>query len=342
MFENFKTDIIYYNTATDFEMEFNLCGCCRMRLLNDKCSDKKSLLLSLSRAVSRSNIIIISAPLFSEDNITKTVATAIGTTAETLNNEQCNVNSNAEIQIIKGSTPLVTADGAFGGCLIQSGPQTLILLTDNKGVRKNIMQNLIHPYVKEIFVCNLQKPENEAEEETETTPNETQPITSVEDAELITEDLPEKTEENEITTEEEAVETETAQETEETDQLITDSPEDTTDESYEFEELENLIINPSDDESAPYISEEIENLFTDVEKPEADDLLEDDDFYYEGDYFTEAPEERPSAFNIWFIIISVILLITVAVLCVCIFYIPTKSGLEPTVYLQEIFETMFS
>ena len=171
MFENFKTDIIYYNTATDFEMEFNLCGCCRMRLLNDKCSDKKSLLLSLSRAVSRSNIIIISAPLFSEDNITKTVATAIGTTAETLNNEQYNVNSNAEIQIIKGSTPLVTADGAFGGCLIQSGPQTLILLTDNKGVRKNIMQNLIHPYVKEIFVCNLQKPENEAEEDAEETYN---------------------------------------------------------------------------------------------------------------------------------------------------------------------------
>ena len=24
MFENFKTDIVYYNTPTDFEMEFNI------------------------------------------------------------------------------------------------------------------------------------------------------------------------------------------------------------------------------------------------------------------------------------------------------------------------------
>ena len=337
MFENFKTDIIYYNTATDFEMEFNLCGCCRMRLLNDKCSDKKSLLLSLSRAVSRSNIIIISAPLFSNENITKTVATAIGTTAETLDNDQYNINSNAEIQIIKGSTPLVTADGAFGGCLIQSGPQTLILLTDNKGVRKNIMQNLIHPYVKEIFVCNLQKPNDEAAEDTDSSPTEPETITTAEETQLITEE-PKESEEVQAETEE----AEATEEIEEAEQLITDSNEDSQEENYEYEETENLIITPDNEESTPYIPEEFENLFTDIEKIDDDELPEDDDFYYEGNYYTEAPEERPSAFNFWFIIISIILLITVAILCVCIFYIPTKAGLEPTVYLQEIFETMFS
>ena len=42
VFENFKIDLIYYNTQTDFEMEFNLCGCCRMRTFNDKCTDKNS------------------------------------------------------------------------------------------------------------------------------------------------------------------------------------------------------------------------------------------------------------------------------------------------------------
>ena len=30
MFQNLKVDVIYYKTNTDFEMEFNLCGCCRM------------------------------------------------------------------------------------------------------------------------------------------------------------------------------------------------------------------------------------------------------------------------------------------------------------------------
>lgn len=157
MFKNLKTDIIYYNTNIDFEMEFNLNECCRMRTLHDKCFDKKSLVLSLSRAVSRSSIIIVTAPIFSSDNITKTLSTAIGSTAQTINNADFNIKSESEIQIIKDSLPLVTPQGEYGGCLIQSGPQTLILLDDNTSIRNSIMRNLIHHYVKEIFICNLQK-----------------------------------------------------------------------------------------------------------------------------------------------------------------------------------------
>ncbi len=150
MLENFKTDIIYYDTASDFELEFNLCGCCRMRLFNEKCNDKKALLLSLSRAVSRSRVIIVTASLFSEFDIFKTVATAIGKDIETIDNNQYNIASDAEITVIKGSLPLVTEDGIFGGCIIESGPQSLILLTDNPTVRKALMKTLIHPYIKEI------------------------------------------------------------------------------------------------------------------------------------------------------------------------------------------------
>lgn len=160
MLKILKTDIIYYNTNIDFEMEFKLGGCCRMRTLHDKCSDKKSLVFSLSRAVSRSNIIIVTAPIFSGSNITQTLSAAIGSTAETINNANYNIKSENEIQIIKNSIPLVTPNGVYGGCLIQSGPQTLILLDDNKPLRDLIMQNLIHHYVKEIFICNLQRDEN--------------------------------------------------------------------------------------------------------------------------------------------------------------------------------------
>ena len=159
MLKNLKTDIIYYNTNIDFEMEFKLGGCCRMRTLHDKCFDKKSLVLSLSRAVSRSNIIIVTAPLFAPDNITKTLAAAIGSTAEIINNQSYRIKGEDEIEIIKNSLPLITPQGIYGGCLIQSGPQTLILLDDDKTVRNSIMENLIHHYVKEIFVCNLQKDE---------------------------------------------------------------------------------------------------------------------------------------------------------------------------------------
>ena len=150
MVQNLKVDIIYHLTASDFEMEFNLCGCCRMRLLSDKTTDKKSFIKALARGVARSRVIIACGPLFNSDGLISTVATAIGHGLTLCNNKTYGINGDEPIHIIDGSTPLVTPDGYFGGCIIESGPQTIILLTENKGFRKSIMQNLIHPYVEEI------------------------------------------------------------------------------------------------------------------------------------------------------------------------------------------------
>ena len=58
MIQNIKVDTIYYLTNSDFEMEFNLCGCCKMRLLTDKAENAKNFVGLLSRAVSRSQVII--------------------------------------------------------------------------------------------------------------------------------------------------------------------------------------------------------------------------------------------------------------------------------------------
>lgn len=150
MVQNLKVDIIYHLTASDFEMEFNLCGCCRMRLLNDKTADKKSFIKALARDVARSRIIIACGPLFGADGLISTVATAIGNGTALCDNKVYGINGDEQIHIINGSTPLVTPDGYFGGCIIESGPQTIILLTENKAFRKSIMQNLIHPYIEEI------------------------------------------------------------------------------------------------------------------------------------------------------------------------------------------------
>lgn len=150
MVQNLKVDIIYHQTPSDFEMEFNLCGCCRMRLLNDKTEDKKGFIRSLARAVSRSRVIMICGTLFGENGIINTVSTAIGSHTVRCNNAVYGINSDEPIEIINGSTPLVTPDGYFGGCIIESGPQTIILLTENRNFRKTIMQNLIHPYLEEI------------------------------------------------------------------------------------------------------------------------------------------------------------------------------------------------
>lgn len=148
--QNLKVDIIYHQTQSDFEMEFNLCGCCQMRLLNDKTSDKKSFVKALARDVSRSRVIFACGPLFGNEGITNLVGTAIGNGVSLCNNKTYGINGEQEIYIINGSTPLVTPDGYFGGCIIENGPQTIILLTENKAFRKAIMQNLIHPYIEEI------------------------------------------------------------------------------------------------------------------------------------------------------------------------------------------------
>lgn len=150
MVQNLKVDIIYHLSPSDFEMEFNLSGRCRMRLLSDKTSDKKGFIKALARDVARSRVIIACGPLFGADGLISTVATAIGSGTAACDSKTYGINSDEPIHIISGSTPLVTPDGYFGGCIIESGPQTIILLTENKTFRKSIMQNLIHPYIEEI------------------------------------------------------------------------------------------------------------------------------------------------------------------------------------------------
>lgn len=157
MFQNIKVDIAYYKTNTDFEMEFNLCGCCRMRLLTDKAPDKKTLVHSLARAVSRSRVIIIVGKLFGEDGVISIAAGATGSKLTVADNAAYGIDSDDEISIINGSTPLVTPEGYFGGCIIEKGPQTMIVLTDNKNVRKSVMKNLIHPYIEELCALDLKE-----------------------------------------------------------------------------------------------------------------------------------------------------------------------------------------
>ncbi len=168
MIQNIKVDIIYYKVPTDFEMEFNLSGCCRMRLLTDKASEKKLLIGQMSRAVSRSKVIIITGALFGEDGVTSICAKAIGRTLEKVDNKKFGIETAEDIRIIEKALPLVTKEGVFGGCIVEQGPQTLILLSENKDIRKKLMKTLIHPYMNEISVGGFKLEEDsELSEKTE-------------------------------------------------------------------------------------------------------------------------------------------------------------------------------
>lgn len=157
MIQNIKVDTIYYLTNSDFEMEFNLCGCCKMRLLTDKAENAKNFVGLLSRAVSRSQVIICCGKLFSNDGLINIISKAIKKPLVAVDNTAYGIADSNEIEIMEGAVPLVNADGCFCGCIAESGPQSIILLTDNKGLRKTVLKQLIHPYIEELSIIRNTK-----------------------------------------------------------------------------------------------------------------------------------------------------------------------------------------
>ena len=317
MFHNIKADIIYYKTATDFELEFNLCGCCRMRLLSDKMQDKKSFVHSLARAVSRSSVILVAGPLLGEDGTIKTVTEALNTSTETVDKTEYAITDQGEIQIIKNSTPLVTPQGDFGGCIIESGPQTMILLTDDKQIRKTIMKDLIHPYIEELY---------NAESATKEMPTEEPTAEDATENEVLITDISEEQPEEVLSESEEEIDQDEAA------QIICDDFNETDEDEIQYEDDTELLVEPDSIDLEP-------------QENHTDYYTSDDDYNYiygedEEDYQDDAKTFKFSL-NLAVLIISVVLLLVIAVLCYCIFIVPARQGVSPVSNLQEIFTTMF-
>lgn len=148
MLENIKTEIVYYNIPTDFELEFNVSGCCNMRLLTSSVDDENKLLSVMARAIARSKIVIITGSL--TNDIIENIAFSIGYETDTLDTEELFGTKSIFNEIIKGSVPLITEKAILGGCIVESGPQSLILLSSEKNVQREIMKNLIEPYIRAV------------------------------------------------------------------------------------------------------------------------------------------------------------------------------------------------
>ena len=356
MFQNLKVDIVYYKTNTDFEMEFNLCGCCRMRLLTDKSPDRKTALHSLARAVSRSRIIIVTGRLFGEDGIINMVSSATGIPLSELEKSNYGISSNEKIEVLKGSTPLVTPEGYFGGVIIESGPQTMILISENKNIRKNIMQNLIHPYVEELCAVELKEKaaaitetHNHSQNTEADAVNTENPDETVENSE---ETIVEETvigEQEETETEEESAE----EETEDREEIYTETEQDividTTQSDAEADAIvssgmifesdgDDIVVSPIEDVEAPIIVDSNpEDNTTEARIKITEEYLKD--YILETD---EEYEERPKfLLNKMILALAIVLLIIFAILCFCIFYIPASAGLDVGDYIRETFNTLF-
>lgn len=147
---NLKIDIIYYKTASDFEMEFNLSGCCRMRMFKDKVDTPKGLVNTLARDVSRSKITIIVTELFGENNGVSILSNAIKLPLVALNKSEYGVQTTDDVFIPKTAIPLVTKAGIYGGCIIENGPQSIIVVSSLRALRHEIMKTYVHNYVFDV------------------------------------------------------------------------------------------------------------------------------------------------------------------------------------------------
>lgn len=325
MLQNLKVDIIYYRTNTDFEMEFNLCGCCRMRLLTDKSDERNDFIKMLTRAVQRSRIIIACGSLFSPTGLISMTARLIGEPLEKVNNGEYGINSTEEIEIIKGSTPLITPDGYFGGCIIESGPQSIILLSESKSVRKTIMKNLIHQYVTDISMLQETAPAV-LEEAEESDLGQDDEIIIEEDEVLIETSEEQNTEELKI----EKTEDETPAKPE-NDVEITANEE--MEEQPKEQPQKSMLKNPEET-----------GLFIEPEKVKYSKKNYYDNEYYhtdaDEDFYLDSDEDftKNRNFKIPIIIICVLLGLVVLALAYYLLFIPIVSGRDISEYVQKIFE----
>ena len=334
MFQNIKVDIIYYKTNTDFEMEFNLCGCCRMRLLTDKSPDAKSMIHSLARAVSRSRVIILTGSLFSDDGIIKIASEAIGSKIVPVNLSNYGVQGNDNIKIIEDSTPLVTPEGYFGGCIIEKGPQTMILLTDSKSVRKTIMQTLIHPYIEELCAMELQEKAAMA----------TSPIITEE----VTDEVEEIIEEVESDIISDIIEKEPEEIIEELPEDYSPITEETPEELEEYDEgdievTSGMVLETEEDDEELTEEEPDDNFFIEATKMKAHEAERYNAAYADYDYddnglLHQETFQRKRSLNIPITILAILVLIAIAVLCYCLIYVPSRTGYEAAAYIKEIID----
>ena len=375
MFQNLKVDVVYYNTNTDFEMEFNLCGCCRMRLLTDKALHKRGFVQSLSRTVSRSKVIISVGTLFGDDGIINIASAAIRSKLEVVDNKQYGIDSTETIEIIAGSLPLVTPEGFFGGCIVENGPQTMVLVSDNKNIRKSIMKTLIHPYLEELCANELKEKAANAKEENDglvefleepiSATFEAIPLVKADGAEAVVLDdaddisafeteQSESFKEVEIKVEIGEPEEEEAEEygiTEELKKVVIDSADEQTEPVSEEEDiqLEGGMVFETDEET--YYPDEAEDdedsdLFVKPFLIKKSDAKQLNDSYFDfeneeesqleyGEFEGEG-REKADLLNIFILVVSVLLLLGIAAVAFFLFVASPKYGISAQETIKEV------
>lgn len=338
MVQNLKIDIIYYDTPSDFEFEFNLGGCCHSRILNSHTHQPKEMLSGLARAVSRSRIILIIGELHGDCGITDLVSKAVSIPLVGADTSEYIITSPEEPMVLKGSLPLVSKDGTLSGCIIESGPQSIILLPESKALRKEICDNLVFPYITAL--SRVPETDNVINEDSAKNAEETETVfedISL-DSEENTEDVTEASD-NVIEMTEEAIE-ETAENLNEAEELAKieevsaeENEEDQTEEEIVFtkENANTILTEAKSEDEQDSIS--INDDFIIANMQNATDS-EDTADYDEG----KAVRKPVSKLTVAILILIGLMLIVAGALLYMLVYYPMASSIPVTEYVKEFFD----
>ncbi len=149
MSKDVKIEIIYFKTDTDVSLEFGLHGDYPVRLLSSSSNDLPEFFKLLKRAVSRSEILITVGGYSEEEFLPLFIARAINKEPSVPEYNKLGVITEQKYSLPEGAIPLASTNKRFGGFLIESGPQTIISLTENRKIRLNIIENIIVKYIEE-------------------------------------------------------------------------------------------------------------------------------------------------------------------------------------------------
>lgn len=326
---NLKLDIIYYKTPTDFEMEFNLNGCCRMRIFKDKVETPKELVKALARDVSRSKIIIVVTDLAGYDNGVEIVSKSVGLPLCSLNKSDFGIQAGEDVLLPKNAVPLINKSGIYGGCILESGPQSIILISSVRSLRHEILKAYVHNYIFDIGQIDAYNkrmgndinatPMSNLETNNTSTAEETSNDENIEIKEEETINM--VVDNNETSTE----------------------PQDVTSDFTENEIYSDNYENELSEESYP---SDVNTTFIISEEPFASGITPDTNLVEDIASDSEISKKFNSVkhnnkrLNIVLLILAVMLLICIGVLTYFFVYLPL-IGAEPTFFAEDNFITSF-
>ncbi|MEG1886847.1 MAG: hypothetical protein RR177_01870, partial [Oscillospiraceae bacterium] len=160
MGNNIKLEIIYFRESADIKLEFGLRGEYPLRLLSSRADTIESFLSALKRASLRSSVIITVGGFSKEPSIPEIVSHSVGLDFEPFDFKKYHVDPlNSPTKAPKNAIPLISSSENFAGFVIESGPQSIIMLTEDNRTRLSVLFSLIVPYITDHykFINNIEE-----------------------------------------------------------------------------------------------------------------------------------------------------------------------------------------